>query len=449
MFGGVIVKKLLSMVLILAMLFSLAPMAFGAEDEAKKAADSLNKLGLFAGTGTNPDGTPIYNLEGIPTRSQAITMLVKLLGKEKEAINGTWEMPFTDVANWAKPFVGYAYANGLTAGNSTTQPTFGGNDPVTAEQYLTFVLKALGYEAGKDFDWRKAWELSDQLGITDGRYNENNKTFLRGDIAIISEDALDKPVVGKNMALITMIRQNLAAAEAEEPEEEQPEELEVEEPKVEAPLKPVIPEGIATLKIQETGDEDVRVFQGKVGKTYTATLWYDGEQVKDLKVAKSENSKVCTVKKGSNGVLSITTTGAGEATLTIEFFAGYWEHENEDGTVEGGKIYKTTNMHWYGYSGDSYKIPGVSLRQRGQYYENGARFGDNFGEYHVFDIMYNGQQVTDYTVTGFEGLEYKIQSDGTLLVYHHHKAGRYPFTVTHNGNTGSFTLVVSGIRPNW
>ena len=449
MFGGVIVKKLLSMVLILAMLFSLAPMAFGAEDEAKKAADSLNKLGLFAGTGTNPDGTPIYNLEGIPTRSQAITMLVKLLGKEMEAINGTWEMPFTDVANWAKPFVGYAYANGLTAGNSTTQPTFGGNDPVTAEQYLTFVLKALGYEAGKDFDWRKAWELSDQLGITDGRYNENNKTFLRGDIAIISEDALDKPVVGKNMALITMIRQNLAAAEAEEPEEEQPEELEVEEPKVEAPLKPVIPEGIATLKIQETGDEDVRVFQGKVGKTYTATLWYDGEQVKDLKVAKSENSKVCTVKKGSNGVLSITTTGAGEATLTIEFFAGYWEHENEDGTVEGGKIYKTTNMHWYGYSGDSYKIPGVSLRQRGQYYENGARFGDNFGEYHVFDIMYNGQQVTDYTVTGFEGLEYKIQSDGTLLVYHHHKAGRYPFTVTHNGNTGSFTLVVSGIRPNW
>ncbi len=437
------------MVLILAMLFSLAPMAFGAEDEAKKAADSLNKLGLFAGTGTNPDGTPIYNLEGIPTRSQAITMLVKLLGKEKEAINGTWEIPFTDVANWAKPFVGYAYANGLTAGNSTTQPTFGGNDPVTAEQYLTFVLKALGYEAGKDFDWRKAWELSDQLGITDGRYNENNKTFLRGDIAIISEDALDKPVVGKNMALITMIRQNLAAAEAEEPEEEQPEEPVVEEPKVEVPLKPVTPEGIATLKIQETGDEDVRVFQGKVGKTYTATLWYDGEQVKDLKVAKSENSKVCTVKKGSNGVLSITTTGAGEATLTIEFFAGYWEHENEDGTVEGGKIYKTTNMHWYGYSGDSYKIPGVSLRQRGQYYENGARFGDNFGEYHVFDIMYNGKQVTDYTVTGFEGLEYKIQSDGTLLVYHHHKAGRYPFTVTHNGNTGSFTLVVSGIRPNW
>ncbi|MBQ6684920.1 MAG: S-layer homology domain-containing protein [Firmicutes bacterium] len=455
-------KKLISIVLVLTMLFSLAPMAFGAEDEAKKAADSLNKLGLFAGTGTNPDGTPIYNLEGIPTRSQAIIMLVKLLGKETEAINGTWETPFTDVANWAKPFVGYAYANGLTAGTSAT--TFGGNDPVTATQYLTFVLKALGYEVGKDFQWNKAWELSDKLGITDGRYNENNKTFLRGDIATISDDALDKPVVGKNMALITMIRQNLAAAEAEQPEEEQPEMPEepkveepaeqpeepvVEEPKVEVPLKPVIPEGIATLKIQETGDEDVRVFQGKVGKTYTATLWYDGEQVKDLKVAKSENSKVCTVKKGSNGVLSITTTGAGEATLTIEFFAGYWEHENEDGTVEGGKIYKTTNMHWYGYSGDSYKIPGVSLRQRGQYYENGARFGDNFGEYHVFDIMYNGQQVTDYTVTGFEGLEYKIQSDGTLLVYHEHKKGHYPFTVTHNGNTGSFTLVVSGIRPNY
>ncbi|MBQ1216204.1 MAG: hypothetical protein IIX88_07720, partial [Firmicutes bacterium] len=78
-------RKLIAVMLVIAMLLSMATVAFAAEDpEAKKAADSLNKLGLFAGTGTNPDGTPIYNLEGIPTRSQAITMLVKLLGKETE-----------------------------------------------------------------------------------------------------------------------------------------------------------------------------------------------------------------------------------------------------------------------------------------------------------------------------------------------------------------------------
>ena len=450
-------RKLLALILVLAMLFSLAPMAFAAEDpEAKKAADSLNKLGLFAGTGTNPDGTPIYNLEGIPTRSQAITMLIKLLGKETEAVNGTWEMPFIDVDEWAKPFVGYAYANGLTAGNSTTEPTFGGNDPVTATQYLTFVLKALGYEVGKDFQWNKAWELSDQLGITDGRYNENNKTFLRGDIAMISDDALDKPVVGKNTALITMIRQNLAASgkEMPEPEEpkveepaEEPEEPKPEVPKEEPVLKAIIPEGVATLKIHETGEEDIRTFHAKKGSTYTISVWYDGEQMKEFDIAESDNNNIVTVKKNSNGTFTMKTVGTGESSLTFRFKYGSWNDVQEDGSVIVVDTRYYTNMHWYGYTGDTYKVPGVALRQRGDYFENGARFGDNFGEYHVFDIMHDGVQVKDYTVSGLDGLEYKIQSDGTLLVYHNHKKGNYPFSITSKGVTSTFTLVVSGILP--
>jgi len=434
--------------LVIAMLLSMATVAFGAEDEAKKAADSLNKLGLFAGTGTNPDGTPIYNLEGIPTRSQAITMLVKLLGKETEAINGTWEIPFTDVANWAKSFVGYAYANGLTAGTSAT--TFGGNDPVTATQYLTFVLKALGYEVGKDFQWNKAWELSDQLGITDGRYNEVNPDFLRGDIAMISNNALDKSLKGKDMMLLTMIQENLskAAYEQQQKEEAEKQEPEVQEPVVEPVLKAIIPEGVATLKIHETGEEDVRTFYAKKGSTYTISVWYDGEQMKDFDISESDNKNIVTVKKNSNGTFTMKTVGTGESSLTFRFKYGSWNDVQVDGTVIEVPTRYYTNMHWYGYTGDTYKVPGVALRQRGDYFENGARFGDNFGEYHVFDIMHDGVQVKDYTVTGLDGLEYKIQSDGTLLVYHNHKKGNYPFSITSKGVTSTFTLVVSGILPN-
>ncbi|MBR2001734.1 MAG: S-layer homology domain-containing protein [Firmicutes bacterium] len=440
-------KKLIALTLVLAMLFSLAPMAFAAEDpEAKKAADSLNKLGLFAGTGTNPDGTPIYNLEGIPTRSQAITMLVKLLGKETEAINGTWEIPFTDVANWAKPFVGYAYANGLTAGTSAT--TFGGNDPVTATQYLTFVLKALGYEVGKDFQWTKAWELSDQLGITDGRYNEVNPDFLRGDIAMISNNALDKSLKGKDMMLLTMIQENLSKAAYEQQQKEEAEKQEQEVPKEEPVLKAIIPEGVATLKIHETGEEDIRTFHAKKGSTYTISVWYDGEQMKEFDIAESDNNNIVTVKKNSNGTFTMKTVGTGESSLTFRFCYGSWNDVQEDGTVIEVPTRYYTNMHWYGYTGDIYKVPGVALRQRGDYFENGARFGDNFGEYHVFDIMHDGVQVKDYTVTGLDGLEYKIQSDGTLLVYHNHKKGNYPFSITSKGVTSTFTLVVSGILPN-
>ena len=193
-------KRVISLVLALIMILSMAPAVYGASSEAVAAADTLYALGLFAGTGKNPDGTPIYTLDRAPTRQEAITILVQILGKKEEALNGTWEMPFTDVASWAKPFVGYAYANGLTSGTGAT--TFGGNDLVTASQYLTFILKALNYEVGTDFQWNKAWELSDKIGMTHGEYNAATKTFLRGDVTKISAAALSQKLKGQDKLMI-------------------------------------------------------------------------------------------------------------------------------------------------------------------------------------------------------------------------------------------------------
>lgn len=182
-------RKLTTLFLALALTLALVPSAFAASDEAKQAADALHDLGLFQGVGTNADGTPNYDLDRTPSREEAVTMLVRLLGKEDEAKAGAWTNSFTDVSAWAKPYVGYAYANGLTNGVNTEGTLFGGGtaNTVTATQYITFALRSLGYESGKDFKWDAAWELSDKLGITDGRYNAaTNKTFTRGDIAIIS-----------------------------------------------------------------------------------------------------------------------------------------------------------------------------------------------------------------------------------------------------------------------
>lgn len=159
------------------------------------AAKKLYAKGLFQGTGTDGDGNPVFDLDRTPTRAEAVTMLVRLLGKEDEAKAGTWTTPFTDVAEWAKPYVGYAYANGLTTGTGAT--TFGSNTAVNASQYLTFVLRALGYESGTDFQWDKAWELSDKIGLTSGEYNADTSGFTRGDVAIISYTSLSvkpKPV---------------------------------------------------------------------------------------------------------------------------------------------------------------------------------------------------------------------------------------------------------------
>ena len=178
----------------------LLPMGCGAAnaDEALAAANALNALGLFSGTGVEADGTPRYELDRQPTRQEAITMLVKLVGGAEESSKGGWQTPFTDVDDWAKNWVGYAYAKGLTAGTSAT--TFGANDKTTAAQFLTFVLKALGYDATSDFRWDNAWPLAEQVDISKGEYNAQT-TFTRGDMAIISYRALSATMKGTSTPL--------------------------------------------------------------------------------------------------------------------------------------------------------------------------------------------------------------------------------------------------------
>lgn len=184
------VKRFIATILTLALMCSFVPAAFAATDEATQAAQALYDLGLFQGIGNNADGTPNFDLDRTPTRHEAVTMLVRLLGKDGEAKAGTWEMPFTDVADWAIPYVGYAYTNGLTTGTSET--TYGGDSLVDAAQYLTFVLRALGYTSGADFQWDKPWELSDAIGLTNGNYNADTADFTRGDVVVLSYTAIEK-----------------------------------------------------------------------------------------------------------------------------------------------------------------------------------------------------------------------------------------------------------------
>lgn len=157
----------------------------------ERAANDLYALGLFKGTGTDVFGKPKFDLLVKPSRQVAITMLVRLLGKEAEASSKTWEHPFTDVEKWAEPYVGYAYANGLTKGVSSDK--FGANDLVTTYQYLTFALRALGYDDGAgDFKWDDPLPLSRSIELTAEDYPDNKPDFYRGDIAIISHLALQR-----------------------------------------------------------------------------------------------------------------------------------------------------------------------------------------------------------------------------------------------------------------
>ena len=185
-------KRVSCILLTLLVLLRLVPSASAAGDDAAEAAQILYELGLFKGTGTNPDGTPIFDLDKTPTRNQAIIMLVRLLGKEEEVMAGSWNTPFTDVSDSMNSYIGYAYANGLTNGYTAT--TYNGTAPIRANQYITFVLRALGYESGKDFTVAETFGFSDRIGLTDGTYPAASGGFTRGDVAKISCQSLDSPV---------------------------------------------------------------------------------------------------------------------------------------------------------------------------------------------------------------------------------------------------------------
>lgn len=212
-------KKLFAFLTAFVLSLTCAVPAFAEGMTPLQAADSLHALGLFNGTGTNSDGSPVYDLDKIPSRNQAVIMLVRLLGKESEAKAGTWQIPFTDVdpASVSFPYIGYAYANGLTNGTSAT--TYSGVNPIRYNQYLTFVLRALGYVSGTDFTVSDAATFSDAIGLTHGEYAGNVETFTRGDVAKISRGALDASLKdGSGTLRDRLIASGVIPAPEQEPE---------------------------------------------------------------------------------------------------------------------------------------------------------------------------------------------------------------------------------------
>ena len=151
------------------MVSGLIPCASAYTEQQNTMAEELSLLGLFQGKGTDKNGNIIFDLDGTATRDEAVTMLIRLLGEELQAHSTDESIPFDDVEGWAIPYIRYAYQNGLTSGISSSK--FGGYDTVNAQQYITFVLRALGYSEGTDFSYASAWKFSDQIGLTSGQYN--------------------------------------------------------------------------------------------------------------------------------------------------------------------------------------------------------------------------------------------------------------------------------------
>ena len=185
-------KKTITLLLAFALSLALAVPALAYDEAtATQRANELYAARLFNGYGNDANGDPIFALNDTATRAQGITMFVRVLGKADEAQrNATaYDPPFKDLPDWCRGYVGYAYANKYTSGTSGT--TFSPNDTLTANQFMTFCLRSLGYVEGKDFYYTDPTGLAAKLGIIgQGEWQNNTTPFKRGDMVLMAYNTL-------------------------------------------------------------------------------------------------------------------------------------------------------------------------------------------------------------------------------------------------------------------
>ena len=124
------------------------------------------------------------------SRAQMAVVMAKLLNLDYNYYQG--QCKFTDVPNWAAPYVAACYANGIVSGYNDT--TYGANDDVTAVQAASMMMRALGYFKYKE-DYQPTFELAtvkqaSEIGIF-SQVNADAKTPLtRNQVAQMALNAL-------------------------------------------------------------------------------------------------------------------------------------------------------------------------------------------------------------------------------------------------------------------
>lgn len=103
---------------------------------AKQEITFLTENGIFSGYA---DGT--FQPSKLMTRQEVAKVLVKAMNLPENAAAAAH---FTDVDDWARPYVGALVAAGIT--NGTTETTFGAHNPVTREQLAVFFVRAMEQE---------------------------------------------------------------------------------------------------------------------------------------------------------------------------------------------------------------------------------------------------------------------------------------------------------------
>ena len=206
-----IMKRFLT-VFFTALLLTAALCVTASASDYDAVAGDLSAIGMFRGTANG------FELDRAPKRSEAAIMLVRLYGAEEEAKAaydaGEISHPFTDVSEFTSPYVAWLYNKGITKGATAT--TFGSAGPCSAKMYCAFLLRALGYEDGVDFQYADTLEFAQQKGFYDPTMFAGD--FLRDDLAALTYQGLATDLKdGSTYLLDSLVKSGAVDAESAKP----------------------------------------------------------------------------------------------------------------------------------------------------------------------------------------------------------------------------------------
>ncbi len=141
-------KKVLAMVLAFACTFTMFASAKMYEDvqpgtEFSEAITMLSDLGVIQGKTDNK-----YHPEDTITRAEACMLITRLMTGDPTAAGFGGAHHFKDVpaGHWASSAIGYCVVNGVAVGVDAAGTKFEPNRPIKDKEFVTMVVRALGYE---------------------------------------------------------------------------------------------------------------------------------------------------------------------------------------------------------------------------------------------------------------------------------------------------------------
>lgn len=196
-------RKIISLVLALAMLMSFAVPAVAAAPSAQEVAgDRLLSLSVIDGY---TDGT--LGLDKNITRAEITVILAKIngMGDAADLLKDT-PSKFSDVktGEWYTGWINLASSQGWVVGDP--QGTFRPNDNVQYREIVTMLLKALGYDDNLLGDWPTNFlAKAAALGITKGIVSDSKAAAVRGDVFVMTSRTLDEKVVSYDKDLAKFV----------------------------------------------------------------------------------------------------------------------------------------------------------------------------------------------------------------------------------------------------